>query len=197
GTLTIFSAGMDFPGRVESHLRNVLIAFVVLWFAALVPPQVLMRFAVPIYTVGIALLLAVAAFGMIKKGARRWLDIGVVVQPSEIMKIATPMMLAWYFQKREGSTRWRDFLVAAFLLLIPVFLIAKQPDLGTALLVAGSGFFVIFFAGLPWKVMAGLAITALASAPVAWTMLHDYQRHRILTLFDPRSAERRVGKERR
>ena len=185
GTLTIYSAGIDFPGRVEDHLRNVLVAFVVLWFAALVPPQTLMRFAVPIYTVGVALLVAVAIFGLVKKGARRWLDVGIVVQPSEILKIAMPLMLAWYFQKREGSINWRDFVLAALLLMIPVFLIARQPDLGTSLLVAASGFYVIFFAGLSWKVIAGLAIGMLASMPVGWVLLHDYQRDRIMTLFDP------------
>ncbi len=163
GTLTIYSAGIDFPGRVEDHLRNVLVAFVVLWFAALVPPQLLMRFAVPIYTVGVALLIAVAMFGLIKKGARRWINVGIVIQPSEIMKIAMPLMLAWYFQKREGSTNWRDFLLAALLLLAPVFLIARQPDLGTSLLVAAAGCYVIFFAGLPWKVMAVLGAGFLAS----------------------------------
>ncbi|MDO8458837.1 MAG: FtsW/RodA/SpoVE family cell cycle protein, partial [Burkholderiaceae bacterium] len=185
GTATVYSAGIDFPGRVEDHLRNMLVAFIVLWFAALVPPQTLMRFAVPIYTVGVALLIAVAMFGLVKKGARRWINVGMVIQPSEIMKIAVPLMLAWYFQKREGSTNWRDFLLAGLLLLAPVFLIARQPDLGTALLVSAAGCYVIFFAGLPWKVIAGLGAGFLASLPVAWTLLHDYQRARVMTLIDP------------
>ncbi|WP_151447924.1 rod shape-determining protein RodA [Lacisediminimonas profundi] len=185
GTLTIYSAGIDFPGRVEDHLRNVLVAFVVLWFAALVPPQTLMRFALPIYTIGVALLIAVAMFGLVKKGARRWLHLGIVIQPSEIMKIAMPLMLSWFFQKREGSITWRDFLLAALLLLAPVALIARQPDLGTSLLVAAAGFYVIFFAGLPWKVLVGLGVTFLASLPMAWHFLHDYQRARVMTLIDP------------
>ena len=187
GTLTVYSAGVDFPGRIEDHLRNVLVAFVVLWFAALVPPQTLMRFAVPIYTVGVALLLAVAAFGLVKKGARRWLNVGMVIQPSEIMKIAMPLMLAWFFQKREGNITWKDFVLAALLLLGPVALIARQPDLGTSLLVAAAGFYVIFFAGLPWKVLAVLTVGFLASLPVAWHFLHDYQRSRVMTLIDPTS----------
>ena len=185
GTVALYSAGIDFPGRVEDHLRNILVSFAIMWIAANVPPQTLMRFAVPIYTVGVALLLAVAMFGLIRKGARRWLDLGMVIQPSEIMKIAMPMMLAWYFQKREGMLRWNHFLVAAVLLLIPVFLIARQPDLGTSLLVAAAGFYVIFLAGLSWKVLLGLFIAGAASLPLAWTMMHDYQRGRVMMLIDP------------
>jgi rod shape determining protein RodA len=185
GIVTLYSAGIDFPGRVEDQLRNIMVSFVIMWIAANVPPQTLMRFAVPIYTTGVALLVAVAMFGMIKKGARRWLNVGMVIQPSEIMKIAMPLMLAWYFQKREGMLRWNHFLMAAVLLLIPVALIARQPDLGTALLVAAAGFYVIFLAGLSWKVLLGLAIAGGASLPVAWSMMHDYQRARIMTLIDP------------
>jgi rod shape determining protein RodA len=140
---------------------------------------------VPVYTIGVALLVAVAAFGMVKKGARRWLNVGVVIQPSEVMKIAMPLMLAWFFQKREGLLRWREFLVAALLLVVPVGLIAKQPDLGTAILVLAAGFYVIFLAGLSWKVLVGLAVAAGASMPVVWSMLHDYQRARVMTLIDP------------
>uniref|UniRef100_UPI000AD9439F rod shape-determining protein RodA n=1 Tax=Ralstonia sp. RL TaxID=1839756 RepID=UPI000AD9439F len=183
--VTLYSAGIDFPGRVEDQLRNILIGFVVMWIAAIVPPQTLMRFAVPVYSVGVGLLLAVAAFGMIKKGARRWLNVGVVIQPSEMMKIAMPLMLAWFFQKREGQLRWQEFLVAAVLLAIPAGLIIKQPDLGTAILVLSSGFYVIFLAGLSWKILIGLAVAGAASLPVVWSLLHDYQRDRIMTLIDP------------
>ncbi|WP_225984419.1 rod shape-determining protein RodA [Noviherbaspirillum aerium] len=181
----MFSAGMDAPGRFEDHLRNTIVAFVVMWIAACVPPQILMRFAVPLYTVGIALLVAVAMFGIVKKGARRWVNVGVVIQPSEIMKIAVPLMLAWFFQKREGSLRWQEFLLAAILLAIPAALIMKQPDLGTATLVMAAGFYVIFLAGLSWKVIFGLAIAGMASLPVVWSMMHDYQRQRVMTLIDP------------
>ena len=187
GIVTLYSAGIDFPGRVEDQLRNILVAFVVMWIAANVSPQTLMRFAVPIYSVGIALLIAVAMFGMVKKGARRWLNIGVVIQPSEIMKIAMPLMLAWFFQKRESMVRWREFLVAGVLLAIPVGLIARQPDLGTAVLVLAAGFYVIFLAGLSWKVLAGLVVAVGASLPVVWSMLHDYQRERVMMLIDPSS----------
>ncbi|HEV7617217.1 MAG TPA: rod shape-determining protein RodA [Burkholderiaceae bacterium] len=185
GLITLYSAGINFPGRVEDQLRNILVAFIVMWIAAIVSPQTLMRFAVPIYTIGVALLIAVATFGMIKKGARRWLNIGMVIQPSEIMKIAMPLMLAWFFQKREGMIRWHEFLVAGVLLAIPTALIIKQPDLGTAMLVLAVGFYVIFLAGLSWKILIGLIIAGAASLPLVWSMLHDYQRHRVMTLLDP------------
>ncbi len=187
GIVTLYSAGMNFPGRVEDQLRNILVAFVVMWVAANVSPQLLLRLAVPVYTVGVTLLIAVALFGIIKKGSRRWLNIGMVVQPSEIMKIAMPLMLAWYFQKREGMLRWDAFLVAAILLLIPGFLIIRQPDLGTGLLVLAAGFYVIFFAGLPWKILLGLFVAGAASLPVVWSFMHDYQRQRVMMLIDPTS----------
>lgn len=187
GLMTVYSAGIDFPGRVEDQMRNIIVAFVVMWIAAIVPPQTLMRFAVPIYSFGIALLVAVAVFGMVKKGARRWINIGMVIQPSEIMKIAMPLMLAWYFQQREGMVRWREFLVAALLVAVPVGLIARQPDLGTALLVLAAGFYVIFLAGLSWKVLIGLLVAVCASLPVLWSVLHDYQRERVMMLIDPTS----------
>lgn len=187
GTVAIYSAGIDFPGRIEDHLRNILISFAVMWIAAIIPPQTLMRFAVPIYATGVALLIAVAMFGIIKKGARRWINVGIVIQPSEILKIAVPLMLAWFFQKREGMIRWQEFLFAGVLLLIPVVLIMKQPDLGTSLLVMTSGLFVIFFAGLSWKVIFSLAAAGVASLPLAWSMMHEYQRGRVLMLLDPTS----------
>jgi rod shape determining protein RodA len=187
GCLAVSSAAWNFPGRFEGHLRNIAVGIAVMWIAAMIPPQKLMRFAVPIYVIGISLLLGVALFGLIKNGARRWLNVGVIIQPSEIMKLALPLTLAWYFQKREGMIRWRDFLMAGLLLALPVGLIMRQPDLGTAVLVTSSGFFVIFLAGLSWRLIIGLGVVGLASLPLVWTMLHDYQRHRIMTLIDPTS----------
>ena len=187
GIVTLYSAGINLPGRVEDQLRNILIAFLVLWIAANLSPQTLLRFAVPIYTVGVTLLIAVALFGIVKKGSRRWLNIGVVVQPSEVMKIAMPLMLAWYFQKRESMMRWHVFVVATLLLAVPVGLIIRQPDLGTGLLVLAAGFFVIFFAGLSWKVLTALFIAGAASLPVIWSVMHDYQRQRVMMLIDPTS----------
>jgi rod shape determining protein RodA len=187
GLLTLSSAGHDFPGRVEGQMRNMLLSFIVMWVAANIPPQTLLRLAVPIYTFGVALLVAVALFGVIKKGARRWLHVGVDIQPSEIMKIAMPLMLAWYFQTRSGLLNWKSFIVAALLLLVPFALIAKQPDLGTALLVGGAGFWVIFLAGLSWRALIALFAAGCAGLPVAWSMMHDYQRERVMTLIDPTS----------
>ncbi|MCX7216194.1 MAG: rod shape-determining protein RodA [Burkholderiales bacterium] len=187
GCLAVASAAMDYPGRFEGHLRNIAIGIMVMWIAAVIPPQKLMRFALPIYLAGIGLLVAVAMFGLVKNGARRWLNVGVIIQPSEILKLALPLMLAWYFQRREGMIRWRDFLVAALLVLAPVALILRQPDLGTAMLVLSSGFFVIFLAGLSWRFIIGMMISGLASLPLVWSMLHDYQRGRVMTLIDPTS----------
>ena len=198
GLVTMYSAGFDHGTRFVDHARNMLIAGGIMFVVAQVPPQRLMEFAVPLYTVGVALLIAVALFGITKKGAKRWINLGVVIQPSEILKIATPLMLAWWFQRREGQLRPLDFLVAGVLLLLPVGLIMKQPDLGTSLLVMASGLAVIFFAGLSWKLilppvlLAGIGITllvwnepALCADGVRWMVLHDYQQQRICTLLDP------------
>ncbi|WP_287965785.1 rod shape-determining protein RodA, partial [Diaphorobacter sp.] len=162
------------------------------------PPQRLMMLAVPLYTLGVALLVGVALFGITKKGAQRWINVGVVIQPSELLKIATPLMLAWWFQKREGQLRALDFVVAGALLMVPVGLIMKQPDLGTSLLVMAAGLSVIFFAGLPWKLVVppvllgavGIALIVwfepqLCAEGVRWPVLHDYQQQRICTLLDP------------
>jgi len=185
---TMYSAAFDFPGRLNGHLRNIGIALVVMWAFALVPPPLLMRVAVPLYAIGIALLIAVAMFGVINKGAQRWLDIGITrIQPSELLKIATPLMLAWFFQQREGALRWYDFAIAAVLLAIPVGLVAEQPDLGTSILVLAAGAYIIFFAGLSWAVIIALAAGAVAAAPVLWMVIHDYQRQRVMTLLDPTS----------
>ena len=187
GGVVLYSALQGQSVRFSDQLRSLAVACLVLFAVAQVPPQRLMQVAPPLYLLGVALLLATALFGSVHKGARRWLDVGVVIQPSEIMKIAMPLMLAWYFQKREGMIGLRDFGVAAVLLAVPVGLIMKQPDLGTAMLVLSTGFFVIFFAGLSWRVLALLALGATASAPVLWHFMHDYQRQRVLMLLNPQS----------
>ncbi len=198
GLLVMYSVGYDHGTRFVDHGRNLLIALGVMFVIAQVPPQRLAGFAVPLYTLGVALLVAVMLFGITKKGATRWLNVGVVIQPSEIMKIAMPLMLAWWFQRREGALRPLDFAVAGLILAVPSALILKQPDLGTTLLVAASGLFVIFFAGLHWKwivppvVLGVLGIVTLLvmesdwCAPgVDWKVLHEYQRQRVCTLLDP------------
>ncbi len=200
GLVAMYSAGYDQGTRFPDHARNMLLALGVLFLAAQVPPQKLQQLAVPLYVVGVLLVVmtALPGLGITKKGATRWLNLGVVIQPSEILKIAMPLMLAWWFQKREGQLRVPDFLVAGVLLLAPVALVVKQPDLGTALLILASGIYVIFFAGLSWKlvvptlVLAAVAVAAvilsenrICAPGVTWPLLRDYQQHRICTLLDP------------
>ena len=190
GLLTLYSAAADNPGRFNDQLRNCAIAAIVLLACANLTPQALMRIAVPTYVVGVVLLLLVLvpSLGVSVKGARRWLDLRVTrVQPSEVLKIGVPLLLAWYFHRREGLVRARDYAAAALLLAIPVLLIAREPDLGTALLVLASGLFVIFLAGVPWRWLAGIAAGSVALAPFAWALMHDYQRSRVLILLDPSS----------
>ena len=198
GLVAMYSSGYDHGTRFSDHGRNMLIAGAILFMVAQVPPQKIILFAVPLYAAGVALLLAVALFGITKKGATRWINVGIVIQPSEILKIAMPLMLAWWFQKREGTLRPLDFAAAGLLLAVPVGLIMKQPDLGTSLLVLAAGLSVIFFAGLSWKlvlppvVLGGVGILALVllgdqlcADGVRWSVLHDYQQQRICTLLDP------------
>ena len=198
GLLIMYSSGYDHGTRFEDHGRNMLIAGFILFVVAQIPPQRLMALAVPLYVVGVALLVAVAVFGVTKKGARRWLNVGVTIQPSEILKIAMPLMLAWWFQKREGRLKPLDFVVAGLLLLVPVGLIMRQPDLGTALLILAAGLAVIFFAGLSWRLilppvaigLVGIFLIVLfepqlCADGVSWPLLRDYQQQRICTLLDP------------
>jgi len=198
GLLIMYSSGYDHGTRFVDHGRNMFIAASIMFVVAQIPPQRLMTLAVPIYTVGVLLLVAVAIFGITKKGARRWINLGVVIQPSEILKIAVPLMLAWWFQKREGQLRPLDFVVAGILLMLPVGLIMKQPDLGTALLVLSSGAAVLFFAGLSWRLIVppivlgviGIVLLVifepqLCANGVDWKVLHEYQRQRVCTLLDP------------
>ncbi len=187
GITVVYSAsgGSSFD-RAVGQARNLAVALAALWIFAHIHPQMLMRLALPVYIGGLGLLVGVALFGDVRNGARRWLNLGVTtIQPSEVMKIAVPLALAWYFHRREEGLRMRDFAVAAVLLAIPVGLIARQPDLGTALLIFASGFFVIFLAGLSWKVIGSMAAAGVVSLPFLWSVLHDYQRKRILTLLDP------------
>ncbi|WP_425256800.1 rod shape-determining protein RodA [Rubrivivax sp. RP6-9] len=198
GLVSMYSAGYDHGTRFVDHGRNMLIALAVLFVAAQVPPQKLQQLAVPLYVTGVVLLLAVEFFGITRKGATRWLNVGIVIQPSELLKIAMPLMLAWWFQKREGQLRVPDFLIAGLLLALPVGLVMKQPDLGTALLILAGGLYVIFFAGLSWRLvlpalaLGGVGILAIVLAGpticepgVDWHVLRDYQKQRVCTLLDP------------
>jgi len=186
GFMTLFSATEQSVPRMTNQAVSLGVALVAMWLIANLPPQTLPRVALPLYLVAVVLLVAVAFFGVVVNGSRRWLDLGVVrFQPSELMKIALPLMLAWYFQKREGKIAWGDFVLAALLIAIPAILVKRQPDLGTALLLSASGFYVLFLAGLSWKIIGGLAVAGAAAGPFLWTLLHDYQRQRVLTFLDP------------
>ncbi|WP_114663355.1 rod shape-determining protein RodA [Polynucleobacter necessarius] len=200
GFFTFISASQNTLVQIADELRNLALSVVVMWLVSRIPPKWLEMGAVWIYGLGVLLLVVVAVFGLIRKGARRWLNIGVVIQPSEIMKIAMPLMLAWYFQKREGIQKTWDYAVAGIILAIPVFLIARQPDLGTALLVFAAGLYVIILAGLPWKWILpfvgigaiGILLiiifgSAICAHDVAWPFVHNYQKHRVCTLLDPSS----------
>ncbi len=198
GLLAMYSTGHDHGTRFADHARNMLLAACLMFIVAQVPPQRLMHLAVPLYSVGVALLVAVAVAGITKKGAQRWINVGIVIQPSELMKIAMPLMLAWWFQKREGRRGAFNFVAAFALLGLAAGLIVRQPDLGTALLVLAAGLSVIFFAGLPWPLVLppllaaaiGIALLIVYQQPlcadgVDWHFLHEYQRQRVCTLLDP------------
>ena len=199
GLVAMYSAGFDHGTRFVDHGRNMLLALAVLFVVSQVPPQKLQQLAVPLYVAGLALLVATAMFGITRKGAERWLNVGfMVIQPSEIMKIAMPLMMAWWFQKREGQLAVPDFVVAFVLLAVPVGIVMKQPDLGTSLLILASGIYVMFFAGLSWKlvipalVLGALGLLAIVltgdticQPGVEWPVLREYQRNRVCTLLDP------------
>jgi len=186
GIVTLFSASDQSVQRVTSQLLSFGFAIALMWLFANIPPQTLARAAVPLYVIAVLMLFGVAFFGVVVNGSRRWLNFGIArFQPSELMKIALPLMLAWYFQKFEGRIGWTDFALAVVLIVVPVYLIKRQPDLGTALLIAASGFYVLYLAGLSWKIMVGLVALGAAAGPMVWQQLHDYQRERILTFLDP------------
>jgi rod shape determining protein RodA len=187
--IVVASASGENSDKILAHLFNMGVALSLMLIVSHVPPQRLMQFALPIYTLGVILLLGVALFGDIVNGSRRWLNLGVTrIQPSELMRLAVPMMLAWYLHYRQETMMRRDYIIAAGLLLVPVAFILKQPDLGTALLISASGFYILFLGGLSWRVMLGLGALLLAFLPIAWNyLLHDYQQKRVLTLIDPSS----------
>lgn len=186
GLLTLFSASGGSMERTAAQAMNISIALAIMWAVANVPLHYLASAALPLYLVGLVLLVAVELVGLEVNGAQRWLDLGFTrIQPSEVMKIAVPMMLAWYFDRYESILSFKNFVIATVLVIIPVLLIAMQPDLGTALLVAAAGFYVLYLAGLSMKLMLGAGAVGLAALPFLWSSMHDYQRQRVLTLIDP------------
>ncbi|MBP6808635.1 MAG: rod shape-determining protein RodA [Burkholderiaceae bacterium] len=188
GLLVLFSAIDQDPKRLEAQLLRLGLAFGVMIVVAQIPPRLWRRLAVPLYVAGVLMLVAVLAVGEIGKGAQRWLDLGFLrFQPSELLKLGVPLMLAWFLALRPlPPGGWRT-LLAAILTAVPAVLIARQPDLGTALLVGSAGAFVLFLAGLSWRFIALLVAIAAALAPLLWSQMLDYQKNRVLTLFDPES----------
>ena len=183
----LYSAdGQEFV-QLEKKTLHTFIGFLLLWGLARIKPQILASLALPAYIGGVVLLMAVELFGVTVNGSTRWLDIGPIrIQPSEIMKIGLPMMVAWYFQRYDTDLRWYHYLGAIAIIMVPVALILKQPDLGTATLIMASGLFVVFFAGLSWRVLFITIAAAIAAMPLMWEYgMHDYQRTRVLTLLDP------------
>jgi len=187
GSITLFSATGENTQMMNNHAIHLILATVVMLVATQLPSDMLNRWSVWIYAFGIVVLIMVLIQGTIGKGAQRWLIIGSLrFQPSEIMKLAVPMMIASYFSNRMLPPSFKELFVASILVLVPMLLIVKQPDLGTALLVGTAGFFVIYFAGLPWKWLAATAVTSMIAAPLVFFYgMHDYQQQRVLTLFNP------------
>lgn len=183
----VYSAGGQNIALVERQAVRIGLSFAVLIALAQVSPGTLRRLAIPIFIVGIALLVAVLFVGVVGKGAQRWLDLGITrIQPSELMKLAAPMMLAWYCSRQQLPIRWTTVLVGLVLVLIPTLLIARQPDLGTSLLVFSAGIFVLFLAGMSWRLIIAGLLALGAFLPVAWFfLLHGYQRQRVLTFLNP------------
>jgi rod shape determining protein RodA len=188
GLFVLYSAAGDNTSLWLSQLARIGIGFTLMIALAQVPDHFLRMLSPAVYALGLLLLCIVAVAGDVGKGAQRWLDLGVVrFQPSEIMKLAVPMMCAWYLHQRPLPPSLRDILVVLAVIAIPVGLIAEQPDLGTALLVAAAGLIVLVMAGLSWGYLLGGVVVLGAAVPIVWHFLHDYQRQRVLTLLDPQS----------
>ncbi len=188
----LYSASNQSMDKIMSQLINMSVATGIMWIAANISPQRMMMLGPPLYLIGFVLLIGVAVAGDVVNGARRWLHIGVTrIQPSEIMKIALPMMLAWYFQRQEAILKLRDFAIATLIMLLPLGLILKQPDLGTAILVGAASFYILFLAGLPWYIVGTLVLAGIGGIYFVthWDLcikvFHDYQCRRVATMLDP------------
>jgi len=187
GVFILYSATGHNMAIVNRQITHIVIALVLMLAIAQVRPQTIQFWAPWLFIIGIILLITVLIVGDVGKGAQRWLDLGFFrFQPSEILKLALPMMLAWYISELSLPPSGKRVITAVFMLAVPTLLVAKQPDLGTALLIASAGFFVLLLAGLSWKMIISVTIMIIASAPLIWSyVLHDYQRGRILTLINP------------
>ena len=186
GLVVLYSASGEDFGQVQRQMIRLGLAFVVMLIAAQIAPSTLQRWSPWLYGLGVLMLVAVLVFGEVGKGAQRWLNLGIIrFQPSELVKLAVPLMIAWYLADKKLPPSWRNLFVAAVLIVAPVLMIAKQPDLGTSLLVASAGIFALFLAGISWRLIFGFIGAAAAAAPVLWYLMRDYQRQRVLTFLDP------------
>ena len=186
GLMVLYSAGSEEAGLIQRQLIRLGIAFAGMFAVAQITPQVLQRMTPWVFVAGILLLLAVLIMGEVSGGAQRWLDLYIIrFQPSEMMKLAVPMMVAWYLADVRLPPNRYQLLAGGVIITVPVLMIAKQPDLGTAVLIASSGFFVLFLAGLQWRLLGFLTALAAAATPLLWHFMHDYQRQRVITFLNP------------
>lgn len=187
GMVVLYSAGDQNIELLNRQSVRLFLAFIVMIAVAQINPGTLKFWAPWMFGIGLIMLVAVLLLGEVGKGAQRWLNLGLFrFQPSELMKIAVPIMVAWYLAEAPLPPRRGRLIIATVMVIVPTLLIAKQPDLGTALLIASSGFFVLLLAGLGWRVIFSVIAIMAASAPVFWNyLLHDYQRQRILTFISP------------
>ena len=184
----LYSAGDASIELIQKQGLHLSLAFLVMVLVAQIPQQQLYVWTPWFFVLGIVLLLLVLIMGDVGKGAQRWLDLYVIrLQPSEMMKLVTPMMLAWYLSERPLPPKTISLLISAVLVILPTALIVLQPDLGTSILVAAAGFFVVFLSGIRWRVLVAVILAALALVPVMWRLMHDYQRQRVLTFLNPES----------
>ncbi|WP_411358766.1 rod shape-determining protein RodA [Pseudidiomarina salilacus] len=185
--VTVYSASGQDLGMTERQAIRIGAAFFAMFVIAQIPLDTIQRWSLPLFALGIALLLAVLLVGESSKGAQRWLNLGIItIQPSELMKLAVPMMIAWFISEQGMPPTLGRLAMAFILLIIPVLMIAKQPDLGTSLLIASSGIFVLFLAGMSWRLITIFLVAVGSFIPILWMFLmRDYQRQRVLTFLDP------------
>ena len=186
GLMVLYSAGGEDIGILIRQATRLAVAFALMFLVAQLSPAVIERWSLWIFLIGIAMLVAVLWVGHVGKGAQRWLDLGFFrFQPSELMKLAVPMVIAWYLSHKTLPPNFGNIFIVGLFIIIPVGLIAKQPDLGTSLLVAIAGLAVLFISGMRWKFIMVFAALCSLCAPILWHFMHDYQRRRVLTLFNP------------
>ena len=187
GLLILYSASGESMVQLQRQTIRLAIAFSAMILLAWIPPRVYKKWTPFIFVSGIVLLIGVIFFGEIGKGAQRWLNFGLFrFQPSEVMKLAVPMMVAWYFSERKLPPSFRNLLVAFTIIVVPTALILIQPDLGTSILIASSGAFVVFLAGIRWRLLFSFLAVTVICAPIYWLMfMPDYQKRRVFTFLDP------------